>query len=101
MQDPLPQRDTATSTRGVEAAARVEALGEDELALVKNGRRYVFSCRPGGEADLLNQVAAMVSDEGNDLTWFDAAVLSHQVGERMQRRLNEMNQTQTRRRKSA
>ena len=64
---------------------------------LKNGKRHVFSCAPGTEADVLNQIAMMVTDSDNDLTWFDAAVLSHQLGERMSQRLEQM----TGRRKSA
>lgn len=80
-----------------DAPAQVIALGEDQIALVKNGKRHVFTCLPGGEADVLNQIALMVTDPANDLTWFDAAVLSHQLGERMSKRLEQM----TGRRKSA
>jgi len=83
-----------------QTTAHIEALADDELALVKNGKRYIFSCQPGGEADVLNQIAAMVTEEDNDLTWFDAAVLSHQIGERMGQRLDEMS-TDKNRRKSA
>lgn len=77
--------------------AQVELLGENEIALVKNGKRHVFACLPGEEADLLNRIAAIVSEPGSDLTWFDAAVLSHQLGERMRHRLTELQN----RRKSA
>lgn len=72
--------------------AQVELLGENQIALVKNGKRHVFACCPGEEADLLNQIAMMVSDPASELTWFDAAVLSHQLGERMSKRLDEMAQ---------
>jgi len=73
-----------------QTAARVEPLGENELALVKNGRRYVFNCAPGHEAQTLNQIAEMVTRNDSDLTWFDAAVLSHQLGERMSKRLSDL-----------
>ena len=52
-----------------------------DLVLVKNGQRYVFKCQPGGEKQLLNQLAEMADDPSNDITWFDAAVLSHQMGQ--------------------
>ena len=80
-QTPQPQSDSA---------AHVEELGEHELALVKNGKRYVFNCAPGQEAQTLNEIAEMVTREETDLTWFDAAVLSHQLGERMSKRLNDL-----------
>ena len=82
---------------GSAAPAQVLDLGEDQIALVKNGKRHVFTCTPGTESDVLNEIAMLVSDPVNDLTWFDAAVLSHQLGERMSKRLEQM----TGRRKSA
>lgn len=83
---------TKPNTKQPEAdtAARVEPMGEHDLALVKNGQRYVFSCAPGQEAQTLNQIAEMVTRNDSGLTWFDAAVLSHQLGERMSKRLNEL-----------
>lgn len=71
-------------------AAQFEQLGEHEFALVKNGKRYVFDCAPGHEAQTLNEIAEMVTRNDSDLTWFDAAVLSHQLGERMSKRLSEL-----------
>lgn len=58
---------------------------DGELVLTRNGQRYVFKCSPGGEKELLDQLAAMAEDPTNELTWFDAAVLSHQMGLRMSR----------------
>ena len=63
------------------------ANSEQELVLVKNGRRYVFRCTDGHESQMLLQLADMVRDPDNELDWFDAAVLSHQMGQRMGRRL--------------
>lgn len=71
-------------------AAQFEQLGEHEFALVKNGKRYVFNCAPGHEAQTLNEIAEMVTRNDSDLTWFDAAVLSHQLGERMSKRLSDL-----------
>ena len=70
--------------------AHVEELGENELALVKNGKRFVFNCAPGHEAQALNEIAEMVTRAESGLTWFDAAVLSHQLGERMSKRLSDL-----------
>ena len=63
---------------------------EQQLVLVKHGKRYVFACPPGGEADLMAQMTALIHDPTNDLTWFDAALLCHQMGERMGDRLTRM-----------
>ena len=54
-----------------------------ELVLVKHGQRYVFRYAPGEEVDLLDGLVDMARDEKSDLTWFDAAVLSHQLGVRI------------------
>ena len=97
-----PQPKTPDSAGQPEPAAQGDLaqalpLSDDQVALAKNGQRYVFTCPPGSEPEVLNQIAALVTDPTNDLTWFDAAVLSHQLGERMSRRLHKI----TGRRKSA
>ncbi|MEX0744262.1 MAG: hypothetical protein WD118_01560 [Phycisphaeraceae bacterium] len=60
-----------------------------ELVLVKKDQRFVFRCRPGEEASLLGQLRELVDDPDVNLSWFDAAVLSHQVGEQLAQRLRE------------
>ena len=61
-----------------------------ELVLVKHGQRYVFRCAPGEEATLLTQLGDLVRDPDTDLNWFDAAVLSHQVGQALGRQIDQM-----------
>ncbi|MEM1212304.1 MAG: hypothetical protein AAGI68_08385 [Planctomycetota bacterium] len=72
-------------------AAHLEA-GTDahELVLVKGDERFSFRCTPGSETELLNQLAVVVAEESNSLTWFDAAILAHQLGQRMSQRLTEL-----------
>lgn len=53
------------------------------LVLVKQGQRYVFDCAPGQEAELLADIARRAKDPDDGINWFDAAVLSHQLGQRM------------------
>ena len=65
-----------------------EGASPDELVLVKAGERFVFPCPPGGEADLLTRLRGMVNDPGSRLNWFDAAVVSHAMGQRMSDRLS-------------
>lgn len=70
--------------------AHLEQYGEGEereLVLVKNGQRYVFRCAPGEEPQLLSRLTDLVLDPNIDLDWFDAAVLSHQIGQRLGRKL--------------
>ncbi len=79
-------------------AARVafedtDAGGQRRLVLVKDGQRYVFQCPLGHEPDLLRQFAELVRDPNVDLDWFDAAVLSHRIGERLGQQLQQMRKT--------
>jgi len=71
-----------------EDAPRLEEGGSpNELVLVKDGERFVFPCPPGGEADLLTRLRGLVTDPSSRLNWFDAAVVSHAMGQRMSDRL--------------
>lgn len=82
--------DHGDDTRPPDEAAHVEQQGEGEereLVLVKNGQRYVFRCAPGEEPQLLSRLTDLVMDPNIDLDWFDAAVLSHQIGQRLGRKL--------------
>ena len=65
--------------------------GSRELVLVKQGQRYVFKCAPGQEPQLLDQLIDMARDKDSDIEWFDAAMLSHQLGARMVDQLNKVN----------
>jgi len=58
-----------------------------QLTLMKNGQRYVFRCEPGREPELLQQLAELATNPNSELDWFDAAVLSHQVGVRLNQKL--------------
>ncbi len=66
--------------------------GVRELVLVKQGQRYVFRCAPGQEPQLLDQLIEMARDDGSDIEWFDAAMLSHQLGARMVDQLQQIRQ---------
>ncbi len=86
--DPTP-RDGSTPDAKASAVAAPNADGE--LVLVKHGHRYVFKCTPGAEKQLLDQLAALAGDPKHELTWFDAAILSHQMGRKFGQTLNQMN----------
>jgi hypothetical protein len=51
-----------------------------QLALVKDGERFVFRYADGGESAVLDSLIDMASDADCALDWFDAAVLSYQIG---------------------
>jgi hypothetical protein len=67
--------------------------GGRELLLVKQGQRYVFRCAQGQESQLLDQIIEMARDTESDIQWFDAAMLSHQLGTRMADQLERVRQT--------
>ncbi len=72
---------------------QVAADGSRELLLVKQGQRYVFRCAHGQEPQLLDQIIEMARDPESDIQWFDAAMLSHQLGSRIADQLTRVKQT--------
>ena len=58
-----------------------------QLSLVKDQHRYVFRYKAGCEAEVVDAMASMASDGGSSFDWFDAAVLSYQMGRRMESEL--------------
>jgi hypothetical protein len=42
------------------------------------------------EADVIGAFAGLASDGSNDFDWFDAAVLSYQMGRRLEMELDEL-----------
>ena len=70
------------------------ADGGRELLLVKQGQRFVFRCAHGQESQLLDQIIEMARDPESDIQWFDAAMLSHQLGARIADQLHRVKQTQ-------
>ncbi len=61
-----------------------------QLSLVKGEHRYLFRYRPGSEADVIGAFAALASSADTDFDWFDAAVLSYQMGRRIELELDEL-----------
>ena len=58
-----------------------------QLSLVKGAERFVFRYAEGAEAQVIERFAALAGDRGSGFTWFDAAVLSYQMGRRLEREL--------------
>jgi hypothetical protein len=54
-----------------------------QLTLIKKGHYYLFRYLPGQEATLIQTLIDKAEDPRSALDWFDAAVLSHQMGHRM------------------
>jgi hypothetical protein len=57
------------------------------LSMVKGVHRYVFRYAEGCESDLLGAFVALASDPDSEFDWFDAAVLSYQMGQQLSREL--------------
>ena len=67
-----------------------DADGRRQLVLVKNSHRYVFRYDLGEETKVLAGLVEMARDPHSELDWFDAAVLSHQLGQRMSEQLDRL-----------
>ncbi len=61
-----------------------------QLSLVKGDHRYVFRYQTGKEADVIGAFAKLASDGDTEFDWFDAAVLSYQMGRRLELELDEL-----------
>lgn len=61
-----------------------------QLVLVKHGHRFVFRYERGEETKVLSGLVDLARDPQSELDWFDAAVLSHQLGERMSEQLERL-----------
>jgi hypothetical protein len=54
-----------------------------QLTLIKKGHYHLFRYKQGDEAALIQTLIEKAEDPKSPLDWFDAAVLSHQMGNRM------------------
>lgn len=61
----------------------VQGISERQLILVKQRHRYIFRFSPGQESKVLEGLLEIARDPSNELDWFDAAVLTHQMGQDM------------------
>jgi len=57
------------------------------LSLVKGGHYYSFKYEVGQEAKVLDALVDMVQKSRNQFDWFDAAILSHQLGRHLAKEL--------------
>lgn len=61
-----------------------------QLSLVKGEERFVFRYPPGHEAEIIDAFASLAADESSQFDWFDAAVLSYQMGRRLETELDQI-----------
>lgn len=57
------------------------------LSLVKGGEQFCFRYEVGQEAKVLDALIEMVNRRDLAFDWFDAAVLSHQLGSHLAKEL--------------
>lgn len=61
-----------------------------QLSLVKGTQRFVFRYQVGQEAEVIDAFASLAAKKASDFDWFDAAVLSYQMGRRLETELDQI-----------
>lgn len=60
-----------------------------QISLVKGAQRYVFRYSPGNEPQIIDTFVDLADDIDSEFDWFDAAVLSYQMGKQMTRQVDQ------------
>ena len=60
-----------------------------QISLVKGSQRYVFRYNPGSEPQIIDTFIEMADDAENEFDWFDAMILSYQMGKQMDHQLDQ------------
>ena len=55
-----------------------------QLCLVKGRHRFIFEYDEGNESDLVGSFVDLAGDARSEFDWFDAAVLSYEMGRRIE-----------------
>ena len=58
-----------------------------QLSLVKGDHKYVFRYSSGHEARVIGAFVDLADDDVAEFDWFDAAVLSYQMGKQIEHEL--------------
>lgn len=61
-----------------------------QLSLVKGEERFVFRYQTGQETNVIDSFAGLAGDSTSTFDWFDAAVLSYQMGRRLETELDQI-----------
>ncbi len=61
-----------------------------QLSLVKGDERFIFRYQAGQEAEVIDAFASMAANGSSRFDWFDAAVLSYQMGRRLEKELDQI-----------
>ncbi|SRR5687768_11715398 len=76
-----------TAKGAKDGAATVKAREVRTLHLVKGQQRFCFRYELGDEPKVLDALVEMVGRRELSFDWFDAAVLSHQLGQHLAKEL--------------
>lgn len=82
-----PQHGPADQPAGNGGAA---LSSQRQLVLIKSSQRFVFRYQKGEEAQVLECLIEQAKDPDSVMDWFDAAVLSHQLGQTLGRQLEQI-----------
>jgi hypothetical protein len=77
-----PSKKTSTPSKGQPAKVSVSP-SRDFVTLSKGIHRWTFSCERGQEQNLLIRLAELARNEDVPFDWFDAALVSHQLRNRL------------------
>jgi hypothetical protein len=61
-----------------------------QLALMKGEEKFIFRYQSGQEAEVIDAFAEMAANPDSAFDWFDAAVLSYQIGRRLETELDQV-----------
>ena len=61
-----------------------------QLSLAKGTERFVFRYEAGNETEVIDSLGRLAGDDRCKFDWFDAAVLSYQMGRRLEMELDQI-----------
>jgi len=62
-----------------------------QVSLVKGAHRYIFRYTSGDEAQIIDAFVELADDNESEFDWFDAAVLSYQMGKQLDADFEQIN----------
>lgn len=77
-----------TPTAPVQTGQRASARSRRPIVFSKGRSRWVFICDPGDERALLEHVGRIAAARQDGFDWFDAALVGHQIRQRLNNSLS-------------
>lgn len=76
----MPEQPSKKKNSPVPATVSV---AQETVTLTKGPHRWTFTCERGGEQTLLRKLADLARSDDVPFDWFDAALVSHQLRNRL------------------